>query len=284
MVESKEDQNMSLVQIVEQSFTTLKAPSKKVLVFMFVAMLRSLGIKSRLVISLQPLALKLASAEMLSSNVKPEPKEEDKKKKSEPKKPSPKEEKSSKKNEKAPPAKETKSKQPSKPSSSKSKVEKPAPKSKRTKKETESKYFSQGSSSSSPDVGQKLKSLRARKGGKYKEESSEDSEIEILTPKKKKSVTQLKIDDEDDFKPEVLKVVKNSKISVKDRRALSTDSERADSPKSTKTLKKKVGNDFWVEVFVEMEEKWISVDVINGKVHCVELLHVSHFLILLMGQ
>jgi len=42
---------------------------------------------------------------------------------------------------------------------------------------------------------------------------------------------------------------------------------------------KKIGQDVWVEVFLEAEEKWITVDVIRQKVHCVQLLQVSIFVI-----
>lgn len=40
---------------------------------------------------------------------------------------------------------------------------------------------------------------------------------------------------------------------------------------------KKQGVDVWIEVFLEMEEKWISVDVPNVRVHCTkELLVILH--------
>lgn len=41
------------------------------------------------------------------------------------------------------------------------------------------------------------------------------------------------------------------------------------------TKKKKEGQDVWVEVFLESEEKWISVDVVSGRVHCVQELAVN---------
>ncbi|CAB3368233.1 Hypothetical predicted protein [Cloeon dipterum] len=50
----------------------MKAPNKKLLVLMFVAMMRSLGLKTRLVISLQPLSLKPSSHDLLAVNAKPE--------------------------------------------------------------------------------------------------------------------------------------------------------------------------------------------------------------------
>lgn len=58
-----------------------------------------------------------------------------------------------------------------------------------------------------------------------------------------------------------------------DPRVLSTDDEE-DSKK-----KEKAGNDVWCEVFLEAEEKWISVDVIKSQVHCVAELHVRFIFI-----
>ncbi|KAJ8963833.1 hypothetical protein NQ314_005348 [Rhamnusium bicolor] len=40
---------------------------------------------------------------------------------------------------------------------------------------------------------------------------------------------------------------------------------------------KKKGNDVWVEVFLESEEKWISVDIVQGQVHCVKELYVRKY-------
>jgi len=265
----EEDKNLTLMQVLEKSFTEMKAPSKKLLVFMFVAMLRSLGVKTRLIISLQPLPLKLSSADLLAVSAKPEPTENKKEKKENDKK----SEKPKKVVTKT--VRDTKLKKESKPPRSKRKEGKAEPKSKKPKKETESKYFSQGTSSSSPDVDQKIKSLRSRKSNKYKEESSEESEPESKPTKKNKTSTaKPEWSDKEDFKPEFIKMVKNSKIKVGSRKVLSTDSERSNSPKNIKIAKNRAGNDFWAEVFVEMEEKWISVDVLNGKVHCVEHLNV----------
>ncbi|KAJ8944958.1 hypothetical protein NQ318_013106 [Aromia moschata] len=52
-----------------------------------------------------------------------------------------------------------------------------------------------------------------------------------------------------------------------DKKNLSGDS---DADKSGN--KKKKGVDVWAEVFLENEEKWISVDVVHGQVHCVNEL------------
>lgn len=59
-----------------------------------------------------------------------------------------------------------------------------------------------------------------------------------------------------------------SKRKSIDRRVLSSDDENLDNSK-------KIGNDFWAEVYLEAEEKWISVDLIKGKVHCIHQLYVS---------
>lgn len=47
------------------------------------------------------------------------------------------------------------------------------------------------------------------------------------------------------------------------------------SNEETQNVKKKEDNNVWAEVFVEDEEKWISVDVPRQKIHCVNELYVS---------
>ncbi|KAF7268305.1 hypothetical protein GWI33_018570 [Rhynchophorus ferrugineus] len=66
-------------------------------------------------------------------------------------------------------------------------------------------------------------------------------------------------DSEDDFVPKV-KVKRRVQIPGK-------------IPEEEKLVKKKMGNDVWVEVFLEAEEKWISVDVVHGQVHCVKEIY-----------
>lgn len=63
--------------------------------------------------------------------------------------------------------------------------------------------------------------------------------------------------------------------------------ERGDDFKKTKVKRripakpgpeektKKQGCDVWVEVFLESEEKWITVDVMLGQVHCIKNIAVS---------
>lgn len=70
---------------------------------------------------------------------------------------------------------------------------------------------------------------------------------------------------------------KKSKLDEKiDRRVLSSDEEGDTLIKSsTKVAEQKVKNDFWVEVFLEMEEKWFCVDVIGRRLHCIKEIYVS---------
>lgn len=103
------------------------------------------------------------------------------------------------------------------------------------------------------------------------DESDYDSDYAPEPEKKRRSSKRSSSDD--DFK---IKVNTNVKRRVKprsqlDTRVLSTDDEES----SSGGKKKKVGTDFWVEVFLEAEEKWISADIIKGQVHCVSELHVS---------
>lgn len=49
-----------------------------------------------------------------------------------------------------------------------------------------------------------------------------------------------------------------------DRRVLSTDDEAPSNKMDT-----------WCEIFVEELEQWIAVDIIKGRVHCVNEIYVS---------
>lgn len=53
-----------------------------------------------------------------------------------------------------------------------------------------------------------------------------------------------------------------------DRRVLSTDDE------SVKDKRKTSASDMWVEVWSELEEQWICIDLFKGKLHCVDTIRV----------
>lgn len=55
----------------------------------------------------------------------------------------------------------------------------------------------------------------------------------------------------------------------KDRRVLSTDDECVMDKRKTSA------SDMWVEVWSEVEEQWICIDLFKGKIHCVDTIRVS---------
>ena len=81
-------------------------------------------------------------------------------------------------------------------------------------------------------------------------------------------------DDESDFVPKKkMNVAKNKMLKqVKriDTRILSTDTEEPETH-----INKKNRMDFWIEVYCEVEEKWIAVDVFKSKIHCVDSVRVN---------
>lgn len=99
----------------------------------------------------------------------------------------------------------------------------------------------------------RIRLANKRKPSKQTDET-EDSDY-MPEPIKKKHQ-----DSDDDFAP---------KTKVK-RRVQVKPELQDNGPK-----KKKDGQDVWVEVFLECEEKWISVDVVSGRVHCVQEIAVN---------
>ncbi|KAF5292356.1 hypothetical protein FQA39_LY03390 [Lamprigera yunnana] len=95
---------------------------------------------------------------------------------------------------------------------------------------------------------QSVQRSRLIKGRRSKTQYEEDSDYAPEPIKRKYS--------DDEFMDEKVKV--KQRVQVKE---------------SEPEEKEKKGFDMWVEVFLEAEEKWISVDVIKGVVHCVSGLH-----------
>jgi hypothetical protein len=84
---------------------------------------------------------------------------------------------------------------------------------------------------------------------------------------------------ESDFKSKKATQKKATNRKVLDRGVLVSDSGTSTDGKGTKKKKKKKNHcDVWSEVFLEEEEKWISVDVQSGKLHCVAELYVSQLI------
>lgn len=93
-----------------------------------------------------------------------------------------------------------------------------------------------------------------------KEEHDEDSDyLPIESPKRRDS------ESDEDFKPTKISPRPSTSGGRKiDRRVLSSDEE-------TPSIK----SDIWCEIYVEELEQWICVDVIKGKVHCINEIYVS---------
>jgi xeroderma pigmentosum group C-complementing protein len=89
----------------------------------------------------------------------------------------------------------------------------------------------------------KITSKRSQESSsdEYEEPSSDDSEI----PEKNK-----------------ISIKKENQAQKESRKIISTDSE------GDALAKKKRNTDVWMEVYLEQEEQWMSVDVISGQIHC----------------
>jgi len=235
-------------------FSRLEAKTRYELIAMFIAMLRSLGLNVRLVINLNAVSIKPSSEKLLGPLVDDDHNI-------------------------------------MKPSCSKSDVEN------KNKKKTSSKseYFDKNSNKLKNSK-KELKSINSTKKNRkkktkvskivYENISSSDSEDNIFVEDKKSAKSEYfnKTSNKAQSDSKKLKSVndtkkvtkKKSKISEKiDRRVLSTDEEDHTTKNSGKNDKKKVKNDFWVEVFLEMEEKWFCVDVIGQRIHCIKEIYVS---------
>lgn len=235
---------ITILSLVEK-FSNRKAETRFDLIVMFISMLRSLGLYVRLVININAVPIKPTSEQLLGPLID----ENDQK-----------------------------------PSSSKSKVKM------KQKTPANSEYFNTKSN--------KLKdnSRKSNKNSKQSENISstdeEEDTIFVKTNKKRSEyfkMSKLQIDvnksTKQKSKPVFDKIGKNkSIISQKiDRRVLSTDEEdniTLTENNETKT-KKKIRNDFWVEVFLEMEEKWFCVDVISQRLHCIKEIYVSYSVLLI---
>jgi hypothetical protein len=107
-----------------------------------------------------------------------------------------------------------------------------------------------------------------------KEEEKSDSDSDQLC--KFETAESADSDSETDFKPKkVTKKRKSSDGKLLHGAVLASDAGTRGDGEDAQNKKKKNRCDVWTEVFLEEEEKWISVDVQRGKVHCTAELHVS---------
>ncbi|XP_045603640.1 DNA repair protein complementing XP-C cells [Procambarus clarkii] len=213
-------------------FEKKKACLDQELVYMFILIFRALGVNARLVLSLQPMSWK-PSAENL---IKPPKKEE--------------------------------------------------------KNVFQAPSCSWDAKSSIDNV--KINCSRAKGDNSNKKMLSSDSETEVQrnksghakkTNKKENHIEKRKSLSDDggdsDFDPNPVKVKKGPKSLTERRR--SSNKRRSSEANETTDKGKKCGKDEamktkrskgdplieWAEVYVEEEEKWVCVDVIRGKIHCI---------------
>lgn len=105
--------------------------------------------------------------------------------------------------------------------------------------------------------------------------STDVNPTKITKPKVAQKRRSVSLSD-DDFQPSrSKKSAVNAKIAaVKriDKRVLSTDDDERDTNVVVSNKKK---SDYWIEVFCEEDEKWVTIDAIKGKVDCVDDIRVS---------
>ena len=116
-------------------------------------------------------------------------------------------------------------------------------------------------------------------------DGADDSNENVLESKavKKKRLNIKKINSkrnenisDDDFEPSPQKKPKSAPaLSKRDRRVLSSDVETDKVDSSDKAKRKQTAGDMWLEVWCDVEEQWVSVDIFKGKIHCIDTIRVS---------
>ncbi|KAL1502453.1 hypothetical protein ABEB36_007592 [Hypothenemus hampei] len=101
-------------------------------------------------------------------------------------------------------------------------------------------------------ISQEKRNERSRLAKKRKVHDDSDSDSDYAP----EPIVKKNRNSEDEFQP---------KVKVKKRIQRNPVLSESENEK-----KKKIGIDTWVEVFLEAEEKWISVDLESGKVHCIK--------------
>lgn len=225
---------------------------------LFLCLLRALGIQCRLVINLNVVSIKPSSDQLLPVNQKSEdekPASSSVKKEKTPAKSSSQSKNEKSKNSKTPETKKTTASKSGAKDSARREETKPTRKSGR-QSQSNSKYF-EGSEDEEDPKG-KSKSRKSKSKSKKK--------VEPL-------VEEMSSTDESDF--EEIAAPKKKKI---DRRVLSPETDG-----DSKTAKDAKGDrakpdskiNYWIEVFLEAEEKWFCVDVVKKSYHCSKQLYVS---------
>ncbi|XP_017078618.1 DNA repair protein complementing XP-C cells homolog isoform X2 [Drosophila eugracilis] len=115
---------------------------------------------------------------------------------------------------------------------------------------------------------------RGQKAGSTLSIPQLDGSDDIPLPKKRPKLEKLKNSQDSDEVFEPARPVKKAPVlpkSVqnlrKDRRVMSTDDEGG-----SRVKRRLDASDMWVEVWSEVEEQWICIDMFKGKLHCVDTI------------
>ncbi|XP_063233353.1 DNA repair protein complementing XP-C cells homolog [Bacillus rossius redtenbacheri] len=296
-----------LQKVLEVQFEKKAANSKRELAMMFICTARAVGLKARLVISLQPLPLKPPSSELCAVSDGEKGKNCKKEKVEEPA--SSKASKASRKPHtkgKASPSKQAEETKRSRESENESKKNKAA-KVLHSKDGASSKKVDdkRGTKSSKPEESTKKKAskvlgreesasegrtLRARRSGasaRYRDGSSDGSGVEEGgNSQGRVSLAVAGGGAKRTPRPGARQQRSDSEFEEDPGGAAGSDSDgdfepgsssaRVRAPRGDEAAGKKRDRcDVWAEVFLEEEEKWISVDVPRGKIHCISQIYAT---------
>ncbi|KRT81574.1 hypothetical protein AMK59_5602 [Oryctes borbonicus] len=148
------------------------------------------------------------------------------------------------------------------------------------RKDTLSSSLSDATSRHFKNVGKKL-DIRNDIINLMKTNISEEKSLLRSKLVKHKRTSKLCSDSDSDYMPESVKKkplesdFKDKSVKVKRRIPMKRDLIEIEKKKQVEKEeeKKKKGVNVWIEVFAEAEEKWISVDVVKGQVHCVKEIY-----------
>ncbi|XP_047004381.1 DNA repair protein complementing XP-C cells homolog [Schistocerca americana] len=117
------------------------------------------------------------------------------------------------------------------------------------------------------------KTVNTNSSGSKKKVSTNTEKITVKNTKRDKASTTCTVTHSSGSESDYTAEFKEKKIRKvrTDRRVLSSDSV-SDEACRADTKKKKDRCDVWLEVFLESEEKWICVDVYHRQIHCVQEL------------
>ncbi|KAI4468325.1 dna repair protein xp-c / rad4 [Holotrichia oblita] len=139
----------------------------------------------------------------------------------------------------------------------------------------------QGSDVSSKKIVSKEKSTAKVVLIKYHKNISEEKQLQRSKLVKHKRMSKSYSDSDGDYIPKSARKMsaeddfKEKSVTVKRRIPMKKDLIEIEKNKQAKKEeeKKKKGVNVWIEVFAEAEEKWISVDVVKGQVHCIKEIY-----------